>query len=96
MACICFEFVDSLIDERNVFLSLKERFLFFFLSRKRRSRRWITKLFEISFVCMFVCISSLGVTTKMGKMYRLEETIEVNENETLEVKEVVYVYEGWR
>lgn len=45
---------------------------------------------------MFVCISSLGVTTKMGKMYRLEETIEVNENETLEVKEVVYVYEGWR
>lgn len=26
-------------------------------------------------------------------MYRTKETIEVNENETLDVKEVIYVYE---
>ena len=41
MACICFEFVDSLIDERNVFFILKRKVSIFFSRDKGEAEETI-------------------------------------------------------
>ena len=41
MACICFEFVDSLIDERNVFFILKRKVSIFFSREKGEAEETI-------------------------------------------------------